>query len=132
MADNKRTIFTGRRKDAVARVILVPGEKGVTVNKRDGLEYFNFNERLMISVRKPLVVTENVDGYKVVATAKGGGLKGQAEAIQLGIARALVALNEDNRTLLKKDSLLTRDSRIVERKKPGQPGARKKFQFSKR
>ena len=124
-------IFVGRRKNAVARVILRSGSGNVTVNKREIEKYFPLKTN-RDDVLLPFTITETLGTYDVFANVKGGGYTGQSEAIRLGISRALVELNADFRPLLKVDSLLTRDSRMVERKKYGQPKARKRFQFSKR
>ena len=129
MSDTIHTI--GRRKRAVARIYLQPGEGKVTVNGRPLEEYFQREAQCRVA-RHPLVLVEKADGFDVKATARGGGASGQAGALSLGIARALAEVDPELRPVLKKAGLLTRDSREVERKKPGQPGARKKFQFSKR
>jgi len=128
MADK---IFVGRRKNAVARVYLRNGSGNVTVNKKEFDTYFPQKEH-RDDVQKPLIVTETEGKYDVFVNVNGGGIAGQAEAVRLGIARALVDINEDHRASLRVDSLLTRDPRMVERKKYGQPKARKRFQFSKR
>jgi small subunit ribosomal protein S9 len=121
----------GRRKAAVARVILKDGKGNITINSRDMKEYFP-NPQLQYIVVQPLNLL-NVSGqYDIRVNLGGGGVKGQAEALRLGIARALVKQNPDNKPTLKANGFLTRDPREVERKKPGQPKARKKFQFSKR
>lgn len=121
----------GRRKTSTARVYLQKGSGNVVVNKRDLDDYFNMEAHKNI-VKFPFEVTELEGQYDVKVTVSGGGLSGQAGAIQLGIARALDVAEEDVHTLLKRHDLLTRDDRMVERKKYGQPKARKKFQFSKR
>jgi small subunit ribosomal protein S9 len=121
----------GRRKEAIARVRLVPGTGQKTINGRPIDEFFPRKTLIMDTVR-PLDVTSTGDRYDIVASVNGGGVTGQAGAVRLGIARALVKVDESYRKALKQDGLLTRDSRMKERKKPGQPGARKKFQFSKR
>ncbi|OYT16728.1 MAG: 30S ribosomal protein S9 [Bacteroidetes bacterium 4572_77] len=121
----------GRRKKAIARVYLKEGSGKITVNKQDYTTYFPTGT-LQYVVRQSLEVTELADKFDVVANLDGGGINGQAEALRLGIARALVKFDEENRAKLKEKSLMTRDPRMVERKKPGQPKARKKFQFSKR
>lgn len=121
----------GRRKEAVARVILRPGDGEWSVNDRSMEGYFPIL-RYRAVCRKPMEVVEAEGLFDVQVTANGGGVAGQADAIQLGIARALVEVDEDHRKLLRAEGLLTRDPRVVERKKPGQPKARKKFQFSKR
>ena len=121
----------GRRKTAVARVYLTKGKGAVTVNKRDYKDFFPVAV-LQSKIVQPFALTDTVDQYDVKVNVAGGGINGQVEAIRLGIARALVELNEENKPLLKEEGLMTRDPRMVERKKPGQPKARKKFQFSKR
>lgn len=128
MADK---IFVGRRKNAVARVILRNGTGKVTVNKREFENFFPIADN-RDDVITPFKCTETLGKYDVIANVKGGGVRGQAEAIRLGIARALVDINPDLRAQLKPEGLLRRDPRMVERKKPGRPKARKKFQFSKR
>ncbi|MDR0303542.1 MAG: 30S ribosomal protein S9 [Chitinispirillales bacterium] len=126
------TIVTvGRRKSAVARVFLSKGSGKILVNGVDVSDYLK-SETLRVNAQKPFTVLENEGDYDVKVNVCGGGLSGQAGAIRLGIARALVELNAENRPILKKAGLLTRDAREVERKKYGQAGARKKFQFSKR
>ena len=122
---------TGRRKSSTARVFLRPGSGTITINRRAFDDAFP-TEALRTQIKTPLVITENADKYDVVATVAGGGVAGQAGAVRLGIARALVLSNVDLRKALKKDGLLTRDARIKERKKYGLAGARKRFQFSKR
>src|SRR5690554_366147 len=121
----------GRRKTSVARVYLKPGKGDITVNKRDFKTFFPV-ATLQAKVQQSFTVTETTGQYDVVVNVHGGGMNGQAEAIRLGIARALVKIDEEFKTPLKSQGLMTRDPRMVERKKPGQPGARKKFQFSKR
>ena len=122
---------TGRRKSSTARVFLRPGSGIITINRRAFDDAFP-TEALRTQIKTPLVVTENADKYDVVVTVAGGGVAGQAGAVRLGLARALVLSNGDLRKALKKDGLLTRDARIKERKKYGLAGARKRFQFSKR
>jgi len=122
---------TGRRKTAAARVFLRPGSGTITVNKRT-LESSFPAETHRLVIRQPLVITEMVERFDVFATTAGGGIAGQAGAIRLGIARALVEFNEELRSPLRKAGLLTRDPRAKERKKYGMAGARKRFQFSKR
>ncbi|SDX71381.1 small subunit ribosomal protein S9 [Lutibacter oricola] len=121
----------GRRKTAVARVYVTEGTGKVTVNKKDLNDYLT-TATLQYKVKQPFALTDNVDAYDVKVNVYGGGVTGQAEAIRLAISRALIEINEENRSLLKPHGLLTRDSRMVERKKFGQKKARKKFQFSKR
>lgn len=122
---------TGRRKTSSARVFLRPGKGAVTVNRRE-FEAFFPTEALRTQIKTPLVLTQTLEQFDVVATVAGGGINGQAGAVRLGIARALVAYNGELRKALKKGGLLTRDARAKERKKYGMAGARKRFQFSKR
>ena len=122
---------TGRRKTSTARVFLRPGQGTITVNHREFANYFP-TETLRMNVRRPLQLTETVDKFDVLATVDGGGVNSQSGAVRLGIARALVEFNAELRKQLKKDGLLTSDSRVKERKKYGLAGARKRFQFSKR
>lgn len=124
-------LATGRRKRSVARVILLPGSGKITVNKKPIEEYFP-RETLRMLIYQPFHVAGVMGKYDVIVNVNGGGLSGQAGAIRHGIARALVNLNPDLKPKLKKEGLLTRDPREVERKKYGQPKARKRFQFSKR
>jgi small subunit ribosomal protein S9 len=112
-------------------VFLRPGTGTITVNHREFANYFP-TDQLRMNVRRPLVLTENVDKFDVLATVAGGGVNSQSGAVRLGIARALLAFNAELRRALKKDGLLTSDSRVKERKKYGLAGARKRFQFSKR
>ena len=121
----------GRRKDSVARVNMIPGKGDIVVNGRPFKDYL-CRESLAIVVTQPLYLTDQRNAYDLKINVKGGGLSGQASAIRLGIARALNEVSSDFRPALKQAGFLTRDAREVERKKYGQPGARKKFQFSKR
>ena len=121
----------GRRKESIARVRLVPGTGSRTINGKAIGEYFP-RSTVVDGVLKPFEVTSTSDRYDVQASVNGGGASGQAGAVRLGIARALVKVDESYRKPLKQAGLLTRDPRMKERKKPGQKGARKKFQFSKR
>ena len=121
----------GRRKASVARVYLKEGKGNITINKRDYKEYFPL-ETLQYVVTQPLNTLEVMGNFDITINVQGGGYNGQAEAIRLGIARSLVKLDEENKPALKAEGFMTRDSRVVERKKPGQKKARKKFQFSKR
>jgi small subunit ribosomal protein S9 len=121
----------GRRKAAVARVYLSDGKGKITVNGRDYKEYFGA-ETLQYVVTQPLVLLNAADKYDINVNLTGGGVKGQAEALRLGITRALVMIDGESRPALKGEGFLTRDPREVERKKPGRPKARKRFQFSKR
>ncbi len=122
---------TGRRKTSAARVFLRPGKGSITVNRREFDAYFP-TESLRVQVRQPLLLTETADKFDILATVAGGGVTGQAGAVRLGIARALIEYNGELRPRLKKEGLLTRDARAKERKKYGMAGARKRFQFSKR
>ena len=122
---------TGRRKTSTARVFLRPGSGTVVINRRP-FEGFFPTEALRMQIRTPLVLTETADKFDILATVAGGGVSGQAGAVRLGISRALVEYNLELRPQLKKEGFLTRDARIKERKKYGQKGARKRFQFSKR
>ena len=131
MSTAERWYATGRRKEASARVWLQAGTGLITVNKREAEEYFRRATLLMI-MQQPFELTGTTEQYDVRVTVRGGGLSGQADAIKHGISRALTVANADNRAALKKAGFLTRDARVVERKKYGQPGARKRFQFSKR
>jgi small subunit ribosomal protein S9 len=121
----------GRRKAAVARVFLSDGKGKITVNGRDYKEYFGA-ETLQYVVTQPLVLLNATDKYDIVVNLDGGGVKGQAEALRLGITRALIKIDEESKKTLKANGFVTRDPREVERKKPGRPKARKRFQFSKR
>lgn len=121
----------GRRKAAVARVFLTEGKGMITVNDRDYKDYFG-TEILQYIVTQPLVLLNMADRYDIKVNLEGGGFKGQAEAIRLGISRALVQIDPENKSRLKANGFLRRDPREVERKKPGRPKARKRFQFSKR
>ncbi len=122
---------TGRRKTSTARVFLRPGKGAITINHREFEKYFP-TDSLRTQVRRPLLLTETGEKFDILATVDGGGINGQAGAVRLAVARALVDYNAELRRQLKKDGLLTSDSRIKERKKYGMAGARKRFQFSKR
>ena len=126
-----RFYATGKRKTAVARVWLKPGSGQIVVNRRPIGEYFGRQTSQMV-IRQPLELTNTLEQFDVIATAKGGGLSGQAGAVRHGISKALLAVDPSLRSPLKKAAFLTRDSRIKERKKYGQKGARARFQFSKR
>ena len=131
---NKNNInAVGRRKSSVARVHLVKGKGNFIINKRKGtlIEYFK-RESLVMELREPFVLVDFDNKYDFIVNIHGGGLSGQARALRLAISRSLEKLNPELRAILKKAGMLTRDARVVERKKYGQPGARKKFQFSKR
>jgi small subunit ribosomal protein S9 len=121
----------GRRKTAVARIYMSEGNGQITVNKRDYKDYFPTGI-LQYVVEQPFLITDNMGKYDLKVNLDGGGIKGQAEALRLAISRALVQIDPEYRPMLKKDGLMRRDPRMVERKKPGQPKARKRFQFSKR
>ncbi len=132
MAEKTKFIGTGKRKSSVARVSLFsPGKGKIEIN---GVDVDNYvpRESLGTIIKQPLNILNKNNEFDIQVNVKGGGLSGQAGAIRLGISRALILADPENRPLLKSSGLLTRDSRKVERKKPGQPGARKKFQFSKR
>ena len=132
VAEELQTIQTvGRRKTAVARVLLRPGEGEWTINGRPMAEYFP-RKTHQTRVEEPLHVTEMEGRFDVQIRVRGGGLTGQADAIRMGLSRALVTYDEEQRSALRAKGLLTRDPRKVERKKPGRPKARKRFQFSKR
>lgn len=124
-------VGTGKRKNAIACVIVKPGKGERKVNGKPMAEYLK-SDVLVMDVEKPLVMLGAPESYDVVVRVRGGGLSGQSGAIRLGISRALATASEDNRKTLRKSGLLTRDSRVVERKKYGLSGARKRYQFSKR
>ena len=124
-------IFVGRRKASVARVRMIKGKGSIIINDKDPLEYFK-RKSLVMEFKEPLQIINFDNKSDIIVNVKGGGLSGQAGAVRLGIARSLQSTNQDYRNALKSAGMLTRDSRVVERKKYGQPGARKKFQFSKR
>lgn len=126
-----QVIGTGRRKTSVARVYLRPGTGTITINGRDAADYFETKTHLYV-VKQPLAVTDSETKFDILISVAGGGKSGQAGAVRHGIARALVKEDETNLRPLRASGFLTRDPRMVERKKYGQPGARKKFQFSKR
>ena len=121
----------GRRKTSVARIYMKPGSGNITVNKKDSKDYFS-TDVMVYKVNQPFLLTETAGQYDVTVNVFGGGNTGQADAIRLAISRALCEVNAEFRLALKPEGLLTRDARMVERKKPGQKKARKKFQFSKR
>ena len=122
---------TGRRKTAVARIYMKAGKGSIIVNKKDYKEYFP-TEDLLCKIHQPFEVTNTKGKFDTKVNLNGGGISGQAEALRLAFAKALVEHDAENRPVLKANGLLTRDSRMVERKKPGQKKARKRFQFSKR
>lgn len=121
----------GRRKAAVARVYLSNGRGNITINGKDYKDYFG-QDTLQYIVTQPLFLLDSADKYDISVNLTGGGVKGQAEALRLGISRALIRIDEENKSILKANGFITRDPRVVERKKPGRPKARKRFQFSKR
>tara|TARA_B100000902_G_C27277011_1_gene899404 strand:- start:1066 stop:1467 length:402 start_codon:yes stop_codon:yes gene_type:complete len=133
MTNNNKISTVGRRKSSIARVHLVKGKGNILINrnKQTLLEYFK-RKSLVMELKEPLSLVDFNEKYDFMVNIKGGGLTGQARALRLAISRSLEKLNPDLRSVLKKAGMLTRDSRVVERKKYGQPGARKKFQFSKR
>lgn len=131
MAELVQYYGTGRRKSSVARVFLRPGSGNFLVNEKPFETYF-VTEQQRISAKRPLALTELGPSFDVVTTVSGGGVSAQADAVKLGISRALLQFNVELRKALKSDGLLSRDARIKERKKYGQKGARKRFQFSKR
>ena len=124
-------IATGRRKTAIARVRMSPGSGKIVVNGRPFEDYFK-TIALQNSILRPFEISKTVNNFDVKVNADGGGVAGQAGAVRMAVSRALLEANPEYRAALKADGLLTRDSRMKERKKPGQPGARKRFQFSKR
>ena len=130
--EGKKHFATGRRKTSVARVWIEPGQGNITINARSLDDFFGGLATKKQIVRQPLELVKFGTKHDVFVNVFGGGPTGQAEAIRHGISRTLILINPEYRTILKRASLLTRDSRIVERKKYGQPGARKRFQFSKR
>ena len=131
MKKNEIWNATGRRKSSVARVLMSAGKGSFTINRRDVKDYFG-RQSLKIMLEQPLSILDIKGRYDIIVNVNGGGLSGQAGAIRLGIARCLEKINPDHRSSLKEAGMMTRDSREVERKKYGQPGARKRFQFSKR
>ena len=131
MATTQQNYGTGRRKSSAARVFLRPGKGSITVNGKALDEFFGRETARMI-VRQPLELTKMSDKFDILVTVEGGGISGQAGAIRLGVARALAEYDETLKSPLRKAGFMTRDARAVERKKYGRPGARKRFQFSKR
>ncbi|HEX8813531.1 MAG TPA: 30S ribosomal protein S9 [Terracidiphilus sp.] len=131
MADLVQYYGTGRRKSAIARVFLRPGSGEFKVNDKEFETYF-VTEQQRVSAKRPLALTETTASFDVITRVAGGGVNAQADAVKMGIARALLEFNAELRKTLKSDGLLTRDARAKERKKYGQKGARKRFQFSKR
>jgi small subunit ribosomal protein S9 len=128
----KNNIGLGRRKEATARVFLLPGEGNITINKKPGNKYLQYNDNYLNAVRAPLETLNLEKQFDILAIVNGGGLTGQAQAIQLGVARRLCEMDKENRLILKPFGFLTRDSRIKERKKYGLRKARKAPQYSKR
>jgi small subunit ribosomal protein S9 len=122
---------TGRRKRAIAKVWIQSGSGKITVNSKEVKEYF-MRDSLVMNVKQPLTCTNTTESYDINATVIGGGISGQAGAFRLGVSRALLVADSEHRAALKRGGFLTRDARVVERKKYGRPGARKRFQFSKR
>ena len=131
MAAMDWTWATGRRKESSAQVRIRPGTGRITINKREYKDYFT-TDSIRGYIEQPLQVTNSADKFDIVVTVKGGGLMGQAGAIRHGLARTLMSIDPGHREVLKESGMVTRDARVKERKKPGQPGARKSFQFSKR
>jgi len=131
LADKDLYVAVGRRKTSIARVRIKKGKGNITINKKNLAEYFK-RATYQIIVKQPLEATESMESFDISVNVQGGGLTGQAGAVRHGISRALVLVDEKNRSSLKKNGFLTRDSRMVERKKYGHKGARKSFQFSKR
>lgn len=131
MGDLEKYFAVGRRKEAVARVQLLPGKGEITVNKRSPEKYFD-RETERIIIKQPMVITNTLNKYDVIANIKGGGLNGQAGALRHGISRALLLAEPGLKDVLRKNGFLTRDPRMKERKKYGQKGARKRFQWTKR
>ena len=121
----------GRRKAAIARIYVSDGSGKITINKRDLKDYFP-SELIQYVVKQPLNLLDVAEKYDIKVNLRGGGFTGQSQALRLAIARALVKINEEDKKALRNEGFLTRDSRVVERKKPGQPKARRRFQFSKR
>ena len=122
---------TGKRKRSIAKVWIQSGSGKITVNSKEVKDYF-MRDSLVMNIKQPLNCTSTAESYDITATVLGGGLSGQAGAFRLGVSRALLEADSAHRAALKREGFLTRDARVVERKKPGRPGARKRFQFSKR
>ncbi|RME28216.1 MAG: 30S ribosomal protein S9 [Deltaproteobacteria bacterium] len=131
MTEAQRWYATGKRKSSIARVWLTPGQGNIVVNKKPAPEYFK-RQTLTMIINEPFDLTETKGKFDVMVNVRGGGLSGQAGAVRCGIAKALLEVNPQLRPVLKKAGLLTRDARVKERKKYGQPGARKRYQYSKR
>ena len=130
-SNGEKFYATGKRKRAIAKVWIESGSGKITVNSKEVKDYF-MRDSLVMNVKQPLTCTNTAESYDIVATVIGGGLSGQAGAFRLGVSRALLEADSEHRAALKRGGFLTRDARIVERKKFGRPGARKRFQFSKR
>ena len=130
-SNGEKFYATGRRKRSIAKVWIQSGSGKITVNSKEVKDYF-MRDSLVMNIKQPLTNTSTLESYDIDAKVIGGGLSGQAGAFRLGISRALIEANSAHRATLKRGGFLTRDSRVVERKKPGRPGARKLFQFSKR
>ena len=131
LSNGEKFYATGRRKRAIAKVWIQSGTGKITVNSKEIKDYF-MRDSLVMNIKQPLTCTNTVESYDIDATVIGGGLSGQAGAFRLGVSRALLEADSAHRAALKRGGFLTRDARVVERKKPGRPGARKLFQFSKR
>ena len=132
MSNNEEKFYaTGKRKQAIAKVWIKPGSGNVTVNTKEIKDYF-MRDSLVMNIKQPLTCTSTTESYDITATVIGGGLSGQAGALRLGVSRAILEADPGHRAALKRGGFLTRDARVVERKKYGRPGARKRFQFSKR
>jgi small subunit ribosomal protein S9 len=129
--DGEKFYATGKRKESIARVWITSGAGSLTVNSKEVKQYF-MRDSLVMDIKQPLGVTNTTESFDISANVSGGGLAGQAGALRLGVARALLEADPGHRAALKRAGLLTRDARVVERKKYGRPGARKRFQFSKR
>ena len=130
-SNGEKFYATGRRKRAIAKVWIEAGSGKITVNSKEVKDYF-MRDSLVMNVKQPLNCTSTAESYDIDATVLGGGLSGQAGAFRLGLSRALLEADSAHRAALKRGGFLARDARVVERKKPGRPGARKRFQFSKR
>jgi len=130
-SNGEKFYATGKRKRAIAKVWIEAGSGKITVNSKEVKDYF-MRDSLVMNIKQPLNCTSTAESYDIDATVLGGGLSGQAGAFRLGVSRALLEADSAHRATLKREGFLTRDARVVERKKPGRPGARKRFQFSKR
>ena len=130
-SNGEKFYATGKRKRSIAKVWIQSGSGKITVNSKEVKDYF-MRDSLVMNVKQPLNCTSSAESYDIDATVLGGGLSGQAGAFRLGLSRALLEADSAHRAALKRGGFLTRDARVVERKKPGRPGARKRFQFSKR